>query len=116
MPSDEAFLAERRIADEKTFLIRSLDADRAPRIAPAVRAIRTLLADGEWHSWVSLAATGVRASDLAVRTVDNLIRRTVAAGVTEKRGESATTWRGRRSPDTRELRLIDWPEHEEMSK
>lgn len=110
--TDAEFLAERRRIDGREFLINSLNAEKAPRIAPAARAIRALLAESSgWHRYAEVVAVGVRASDLAVKTVDNLLRTAVFAGLIERRGEYERGFRGRPAVDMRAYRLIDWPEH-----
>lgn len=110
MPSDEDLIAERRMADEKTFLINATDPEKAERIAPAVNALRALLADRRWHPQSAALAAMLRPSDLAVRTADNMMRRAWAAGFLERRGEYIRASRGKKASDTREWRLIEWPE------
>lgn len=109
MTNDEEFLAERRKVDDREFLINSLDPEKAPRLAPAHLAVRVLLADGRWHAWIEVLAAGVRGGDLAVKTVDNSLRRAVSAGLIERTGEYVAGRGRKRSVDTRKLRLIDWP-------
>jgi len=108
MNDDVKILQQRAALDERRFLINSLDPELAPRIAPASRAIRETLADQRWHSFTELAAAGVRASDLAVRTVSNLIARASKAGMIEKRGEYVR--KGGRAIDSRMYRIVEWPE------
>lgn len=114
MVSDEEFLAQRRLADDRRFLIQSTDPETAPRLAPAMQAIKGLLygAGSGWVRHSALLAGAVRASDLAVRTVDNMVRRATTAGMIEKRGEYSRAGRGRKASDTRAYRLADWPEAE----
>lgn len=106
MTSDEDFIASRRLADARKFLTNALDPSVAPRLAPALIAVRKILADGEWVAWTSVLAEGLRASDITVKTLDTQIRNAVVCGVIEKRG----TYVRRSRTDTRELRLVDWPE------
>lgn len=113
MTSDAEFIAQRRSVDDRAFLIRSTDPEVAPRIAPAVNGIRSLLADGRWHRHDAVVAAGLRASDLAVQTVDNVLRRAMKVGMVERRGEYVSAYRARKASDTREWRLSSWPAFDE---
>lgn len=110
--NDEEVVAERRQLDERAFLIKALDPENAPRLSPALLAVRGHLADGRWHSLISTLAAGIQASDIAVKTTENLIRRAAKAGFLEWRGEYRRAWRGRKSQDSRQVRLIEWPDPE----
>ncbi len=107
--TDAELIAERRSADDRRFLTAALLPSNAPRLAPALVAIRNLLLPGEWATWEAILATGLRASDLSVKTIDNMIRKAVTCGVLERRGDYERGGRGR-TVDTREVRLVDWPE------
>ncbi len=102
---DATLVAQRRIADDQKFLTASLDPEMAPRIAPAMNALRSLLGKG-WHSHEATLAAMLRVSDIAVKTAEGLLARSVRAGFVEKRGEF--TWRPHRT-DTRTYHLINWP-------
>ena len=106
---DAAFLAERRRADERRYLIAVLDPEKAPRLAPATNAIRDLLADGEWHGHRRLLAAAIRAEpSLAVGTMNNYLRRLASAGLVERRGRYLPNG-PHGAVDWREYQLIDWP-------
>jgi len=92
----------------------SLDEDKAPRMAPALCAIRDLLCDMEWHPHDELIEVADDASDLALDTVRARICEAVAVGFVEKRGtylpqRRLSDGRVQRARDSREYRLIDWP-------
>lgn len=112
--SDLELIARRRAEDQRRFLISALNDENAPRLAPAANAMRDLLRGGEWQSWAAVMAAALRGSDLAVKSVDNFLRQLLTAGFVERRGEyerrynrAARRWQ---HGDTREVRLIDWPE------
>lgn len=110
MPTDdERFLAERRFTEEREFLIRAMDPEVAPRNHVVVHAIRAAVSSGPVR-YTTVLAAAVRASDVTVKTADNLMRRLVAHGFLTRSG--AYTRATRRAPavDTRELKLGDWPE------
>lgn len=109
MTSDAEIIKERVAHDDRKFLINALDHTKAPRIAPAANAIRSLLADGEWHTIEAVIAEGVRSSDLSVKTIDNLLRRAKNVGIVERSGEFKRAWGGRSASDTRKFRLVSWP-------
>ena len=109
--SDSEFVQQKRRADDRTFLINSLDPEKAPRLAPGMRALRQSLAGGGWVRHDAVLAAGLRASDLTVKTVDAQLRRAVTAGMVEKRGEYTRAYRGRPAEDSRKYRLKDWPTH-----
>lgn len=52
-----------------------------PRQHIALDAIRDLLNDGRWHTHHELLTTGLNASDLTPKTVEELIRRAWRAGL-----------------------------------
>jgi hypothetical protein len=113
MGTDEEFIAQRRKADERAYLISSADPAIAPRIAPAVLAIRSALTDAaDPLTHAAVLALALRASDLAVSTVDNLIRRFVKHGFIIKHGEFVQPFprrRGVRGVDNRAYTLGEWP-------
>lgn len=114
METDEELIARRRTEDRRIFLIKALDPEHAPRMAGAIRAVRDALSSAAWRPYSAVLAAGVRASDVAVKTVDNQLRASIAVGMVELRGQYSR-WYDRRAKrwvvtDTRELRLIDWPE------
>lgn len=109
MISDEALIAERRKIEDREFLIKATDPEVAPVLAPAVNAVRTLLADRRWHSQVSTLAAGLRSSQASVRTIDNILRRARNAGLIERRGEYIRVGQGSKPRDTRSWRLVSWP-------
>lgn len=112
MTDDEEYLAGRRRVDERTYLVGSLDPEIAPRMAPAAQAMRALLAEarpGERITQAALVARGARSSDLAVRTIENLISRLVRAGFIAQYGASTRPGRHTRG-DARSYRLVEWPE------
>ena len=104
----------RSMQKRRQFMTESLDEDKAPRMAPALLAVRDLLCDLEWHSHEELINEALAESDLAVDTIKSRICEAVAVGFIDKRGK----WTPRRgswpkkvtpSSDTREYRLVDWP-------
>jgi hypothetical protein len=115
LEADTKLIRERKIADMRRFAIEALDPEKAPRLSSAVRAVRELLVSrcGRWVPWPHVVATGLRESDLAVKTVESVIRNAVTAGVLERKGEwAAARGRGRAATDTRMVRLAglgDWP-------
>lgn len=106
---DKELIADRHIRDERTFLSGILAPTRAPRLAPAANAARELLSDQHWHDFDELTAAMLRPSDIAVKTATGLIRRLVAAGFVEQRGQFTRGWRGG-GTDTRQYRITEWPE------
>lgn len=85
-------------------------------MAPALLAIRDLLADdGDWHPHSELMTEADAAGDLTPDTVKSRICEAVATGLIEKRGTYSPRRGGWPAPvvpatDTREYRLIDWPD------
>src|SRR5690349_21667413 len=112
--NDAEFLSRRRREEFRNYMIKGLDSGVAPRMAFPLQAIRELLSDGAWHSWQSVVAAGVRAGDLQVNTVSNKLYTALTAGLIERRGAYSSRRKRNGSgsvvSDTRELRLIDWPE------
>lgn len=111
--TDEAFIAQRRTDERRNFLINGLDHTRAPRLGPALSAIRGALDGRDWVAHAAVIASGLRASDVVSKTVDQQLRNAVAAGMVERRGAYNRTYNRRTArwkvDDTREYRLIDWP-------
>lgn len=112
MTEDEKFIERRRAEDARTWLTTAMDPDTAPRQSPALIAIRkTLSAEGPTPHAAVLAA-GLRASDLAVTTVDNLLRELVRAGMVHKIGAYSSHYDRRKQQriahDTRVYLLGDW--------
>lgn len=106
---DQILILKRRRDDCRAFLSQAVHEQNAPRLAGALTALRSLLADGQWHSWEAALAAMLRASDVAVKSADSQLRNAVTAGYVQRRGEYQ---RGtRRSPvqDMRQVRLIEWP-------
>ena len=110
--TDEEFLTRRRQDERRDFLISALDHANAPRLGPALSALRAALANG-WNGHAAVLAAGLRVSDIASKTLDQQLRNAVTAGMVERRGEYSRTYDRRRKAwkvqDTREYRLIDWP-------
>jgi hypothetical protein len=113
MNSNEELIHQRQMRDDRTFMITSLDPAKAPRVAPATTALRELLV-GSPHGvpWSEALATMLRASDIAVKTADNVLRKSVASGLVRRVGEYAHKRRGP-GVDSRMLYLIEWPTSEE---
>lgn len=107
--SDEQFLVERRMADERRFLISSMDPDVAPRNYRVMHAIKAAVSAAP-APYTAVLAAGVRASDVTVKTVDNLIRRLVHHGFLVRSGVYVRATRHAVAEDTRSLKLGDWPE------
>lgn len=115
---DAQLVAARRNEDRKKFLISILDDEHAPRMASGVRAMRSaLLESGGWLHWTTVLAVGLRHTDVAVKTLDGILRQAVQAGFAVRRGEYSREYdrRNRRwvATDTRELQLIDWPDRDD---
>jgi hypothetical protein len=112
--ADRELIEQRRREDARRFLISALDPENAPRLSFGLRAARMTLADGHWHPWAAVVAAGLRASDLAVKTLDTQVRLALHAGLLERRGEYSRTYDRKQrkyvTTDSRELRLIDWPD------
>jgi hypothetical protein len=109
MTSDEELIRQRQAHDYRIFMIRSLDPLKAPRLAPATQALRTLLAGTpSGVTWSEALATMLRASDIAVKTADNIIRQAISGGLVSRTGEYERKLR-KANVDNRTLRLIEWP-------
>jgi hypothetical protein len=91
------------VADRRRFLVGVLSDDRAPRLAPAMRAIRCRLLTGGWVPYADLIAAGLAGSQVKYDTLVTQIHGLVAAGFVERRG------RWSHANDRREYRLIEWP-------
>lgn len=104
--NDEELIESRKRRDVRKFLVLAIDPAKAPRLSVGARAIRNLLLDGQWHPWEAAIAAGLRDNDLAVGTVNNILYSALSVEMIERRGRAG--WR--RNPDTREVRLIDWPD------
>jgi len=89
----------------RKYLVGMLDPSVAPRLAPAMRAVRALLADGRWHEYKTLADCALGASDVKYETIRGTLGTLVREGMVEKRGEYAYGTH----EDHREYRLADWP-------
>jgi hypothetical protein len=117
--SDTEYLAERRFAEERAYLINTSDPAIAPKLSPAVLALRALLAEAHprYVPWDSAMAEMVRKSEIAVRTAENLLRKFIAHGFVDRRGEYSRTYAKRTRKwsvtDSRAVRLGEWPtEHD----
>jgi hypothetical protein len=107
---DLELIKQRKIEDMRVFLTNALIDENAPRLAPALRAMRGLLLDGQWHAWTAVIATMLRASDIAVKSCESQIYNAVKAGVIERQGDYRAG-RGRTpAVDSRLIRLVDWPD------
>jgi len=112
--ADMDYVRQRADADEMAYLIKAMDPAVAPKLAPAMHAIRASL-EGErgGREWASVVATGLRSSEVTVKTLDNLIRKMIKHGFLIKEGEYQREYRrGRRGftvTDMRRLTLGDWP-------
>lgn len=106
MTTETEFLNDRRRSDDRMSLVRALDPDVAPRLSPALVAIRRLLVDaGGWVPWPTAMAEGLRASDVTFKSVDNLLHKAAGCGLLERRG----AYDRRTRTDGREIRIADWP-------
>lgn len=111
MTTDEEFIHERRQADELDYLRNAIDPEYAPRIAPALIAIRRTLADATHPvPHASVLAVGLRSSDIAVSTLDNMIRKLTKHGFITKHGEYVSNRykRGVKDQDKRGYTLGSW--------
>lgn len=107
---DLDLIQERKIQDMRAFLVNALSDENAPRLAPALRAVRTLLLDGRWHHWTAALAAMLRASDVAVKSCESQLYNALKAGVIERRGDTTRNANRSIATDTREIRLKDWPD------
>lgn len=90
----------------REFILGAHDPQTAPRLAPALGALRDRLDDGAWHSHAELRSLALESSDLAPDTIKSLISRALKAGMIERQG---TYKAGRKARDGREYRLANWP-------
>ncbi len=105
----------RDMQKRRQFMVDLLDDERAPRLGPALNAIRGTLAQGGWWPHAGLVAAAQAAAELSPVTIRGRIAEAVYVGCVEKRGAwkpGHGRWPGKVVPasDTREYRLIDWPE------
>lgn len=111
---DQLLIDQRRKEDKRKFILQAMNPENAPRLAPALQALRVLLLDGQWHAWSQCVATMLRAGDLAVKTVDTQMRNALYTGLILRRGEYApgSSWgKHKKLPvDDREVKIRDWPE------
>lgn len=90
----------------RTFYINTADYNRAPRMAPMVRAVRRRLTPGRPVRYAEVFGIAKDASDLKDTTIRNWFLGAVKAGLLKQTG--TYTQLGR--VDTRKLALGDWPE------
>ena len=115
MTTDEEFVRQRAQDDEHAYLINTTDYEIAPRLAPATRALRDALQDAGPGGlpWATAVASGLRASDVAVKTLDNLVRKMINQGLVLKRGEYTRRYNRQARQwvvsDSRRLSLGEWP-------
>jgi hypothetical protein len=116
MTTDEDFVRQRQREDTINYLVGMTNFETAPRLAPAMRALRAVVAQAgaQGVPWTTATASALRASDVAVKTVDNLMRKMVDVGFLIRTGEydkrfnrRSRSWSGR---DNRRVALGDWPE------
>jgi hypothetical protein len=112
--TDAQLIAARRREDERRYLLSVTDPKLAPKLAPGMQALRSRLIEQGSLSWESAVATALRHSDLAVKTVDVMLRKLLMVGFLTKSGEYSRTYNRRTKnwvvTDTRTVRLVDWPE------
>jgi hypothetical protein len=81
------------------------DLDRAPRIRRAAEEMIKYLADGKWHSTKKVESYLLDATDLAPRTIVNLIE-----GMSSRRSQAKIQRRGsHRGTDDRAVRAVVRP-------
>lgn len=92
-----------------------MDPAVAPRLSVALSGLRELLLDREWHPWDAALAAMLRWSDIKVKTADAKLREAITARLLDRRGEYVPAVpRIKRPPiDSREVRLLDWPDPEQ---
>lgn len=109
--ADAAFVAHRRDQEEIEYLRGVTDPERAPRLAPAMLALRTATARDT--PWVSAVAEALRASDITTKTIDNLIRKLIKHGFLTRTGTYDRTYdRADQRWEVRDSRVLvrgDWP-------
>lgn len=109
--SDGDYVARRTRQSERDYLINATSPERAPRLAPALLALRAQLSDCDATPWTTAVAVALRSSDIAPKTIDNMLRKLIAHGFVVKRGEHTSAVRNRKRyvTDERTLHLGDWP-------
>lgn len=116
--NDAEYLALRRQYDDRLFMAKAVDPEFAPRNAPMVSAMRDALSPARWTKHASVLAAGLSASDTSAKTADNMLRKAVAAGFVERRGEYQREYIKRsrkwKVTDTRQYRLREWPTPDEL--
>lgn len=113
MLTDDELIRRHQVWDERIFLVQALTPAKAPKLAPALLALRNHLLDENTHSHSELLAHSLRNSAITVDTANGLIRRISNAGFMSKSGrysrkynKLSKTWE---VTDTREYKLIEWP-------
>lgn len=91
-------------------MIRGLDPEVAPRLSPALHAIRDLLADGEEHSFAEVVTVAMHKSDLTVKTITNTLSRLLTAQIVRRDGCWMPGGKGRLNQDSRRYTLVSWPD------
>lgn len=84
-----------------------MDYNTAPRMAPAYELLWDSVEETRWDGWAELREMLAERSDLAISTVDNMIRSCVNAGYLQVRGKYNRSTR----VDNRDVRVIEWPEN-----
>ncbi len=107
METSEDRLLERKRADELVYLIGAADFEKAPRMAPAVRAAQAYLRGGQWHDHADVVLAMLGASDVMAKTAESFLRKLVAHGLIAVRGSLQHTY-GRNRKDTRQYRDAGW--------
>lgn len=97
---------------KREFHLSQSDPRKAPRMAPAIRAVRALLADGKSHPYASVVATALRASDLLPGSVKVWLSGATKSGLIKRTGAYSCAYFGglRKVTDTRTLSIGDWPQ------
>lgn len=63
------------------------DPMKGQRLAPAWKAARRLVADGEWHDWQEVIDVMLKGSDLARKTCDGLLHKGIREGYLVRIGQ-----------------------------
>lgn len=92
--TDSEYVLRQRFKAERDYLIGTIDAAKAPRLAPAVRKIYQVTT--LWAPYDSVVAEALKASDVTPKTIANLLPKLIYHGFLEKRDDGA-------------LRRADWP-------
>jgi hypothetical protein len=90
---------------KRTFYLDTADYERAPRMAPMVRAVRRALGQRP-YKYAELVELALDESDLKRNTVKTWLSGAVGAGMIKQTGK----YRAVGPVDTRKLALGDWPE------